>query len=213
HAHPPTPLQLRATMDAHGRTRPVNSFADAQSTQPSSSSVCSKQSHHLKFPGVIPGAVSVEPVHRDLSHVNSDRTDGVAERGADDRRRPEDTQPATISAESGLTYSLQQSSLRSHESQTGMGLMSRITAGTPQPNESGLAHSLPTHIRSTRLKSPEIFRGLGDPVHWVTARVNPIHMEYGTGIDGKTWAATEEAEQDAAAASDPAAERNVLDTA
>ncbi|EJK60022.1 hypothetical protein THAOC_19694 [Thalassiosira oceanica] len=113
HAHPPTPLRSRDTTD--GRPRTNASFADARShrqgpkslphttdntpdspeaPQPSSSSVLN-ESDHLKSPGIIPGAVSVEPVHRDLSHMISDRTDGVAK--ADGRRRP-DTQPATISA-------------------------------------------------------------------------------------------------------------------
>ncbi|EJK52587.1 hypothetical protein THAOC_28120 [Thalassiosira oceanica] len=100
HAHPPTPLRSRDTTDAHA------SFADARShrqgpksmphttdntpdtpeaPQPSSSSVLN-ESDHLKSPRITPGAVSVEPVHRDLSHVISDRTDGVAERMVVDAR-------------------------------------------------------------------------------------------------------------------------------
>ncbi|EJK66843.1 hypothetical protein THAOC_12192 [Thalassiosira oceanica] len=87
-----------------GRPRTNASFADARShrqgpkslphttdntpdsPQPSSSSVL-KESDHLKSPGIISGAVSVEPVHRDSSHGKSDRTDEVAERMLVDARR------------------------------------------------------------------------------------------------------------------------------
>ncbi|EJK66483.1 hypothetical protein THAOC_12598 [Thalassiosira oceanica] len=49
---------------------------EAQAPQPSSSSVLN-ESDHLKSPGIIPGAVLVEHVHRDSSHVISDKTDSV----------------------------------------------------------------------------------------------------------------------------------------
>ncbi|EJK61342.1 hypothetical protein THAOC_18185 [Thalassiosira oceanica] len=98
HARSPTDATAITCYD--GRPRTNASFADARShrqgpkslphttdntpdsseaPQPSSSSVLN-ESDHLKSPGIIPGAVSVEPVHRDSSHVKSDRTDGVAER-------------------------------------------------------------------------------------------------------------------------------------
>mmetsp|Transcript_11576 Transcript_11576/g.26383 ORF Transcript_11576/g.26383 Transcript_11576/m.26383 type:complete len:227 (-) Transcript_11576:4280-4960(-) len=80
-----SPTNTTAITCYDGRPRTNASFADARShrqglkslphttdntpdsPQPSSSSVL-KESDHLKSPGIIPGAVSVEPVHCDSSH-------------------------------------------------------------------------------------------------------------------------------------------------
>ncbi|EJK56970.1 hypothetical protein THAOC_23039 [Thalassiosira oceanica] len=94
-------------VEHHGGSRQLslphttdNTPDSSEAPQPSSSSVLN-ESDHLKSPGIIPGAVSVEPVHRDSSHVISDRTDEVAERMLVDARRIRNQRPSRQGGEEG----------------------------------------------------------------------------------------------------------------